>query len=290
MSPSISVIMPVWNGEKYLREAVDSILNQSFKDLELLAIDDGSTDGTAEILRSYADPRLRVHRLEHGGIVMALNHGLACARSEWVARQDADDISLPHRLEAEWQAVQRNRRAVLCHSDVDLIGEGSADARRAHLPRSRSLAALRLCYQCPITHSSVLFHKPTALAVGGYLPEERHAEDFSLWGRMLERGEFIGLPERLIKFRLHPMSVSQKNLELQKALAQKIGRAHCQKFMALDEADARRANALLLLPPRERNLRDWLWFLTCCTPRLRWKSFEMFLWLGWQTWRQLAGC
>lgn len=288
MSPRISVIMPVWNGEKYLRAAVDSILNQTLADLELIVIDDGSTDGTAEILRSYSDPRLQVRRLEHAGIVVALNHGLACARSDWVARLDADDISLPHRLETQWQALAQRPKAVLCHTEVDFIGETEPTARRARLPRTRALTALRLCYQCPIVHSSVLFHKPTALAVGGYLPEERHAEDFSLWGRMLERGEFIGLPERLVKFRLHPLSVSQQNLELQKALAQKIGTAHCRKFMGLDEAEARRANALLLLLPRERAFRDWLWFLTSCAPRLRWKSLEAIFWLGRQTLRQLS--
>ena len=87
--------MPVWNGERYLREAVDSILNQTMDDFELLVIDDGSTDSTPDILRSYADPRLHVHRLEHAGIVVALNHGLTHARAEWIARLDADDISQP---------------------------------------------------------------------------------------------------------------------------------------------------------------------------------------------------
>lgn len=275
--------MPVWNGEKYLRAAVDSILNQTFTDLELIVIDDGSTDATPEILRSYSDPRLRVHRLDHAGIVVALNHGLAEARADWVARLDADDVSRPHRLGTQWAALARKPGAVLCHSDVDFVGEGAAATRRARLPRTRALTALRLCYQCPIVHSSVLFHKPAALAVGGYLPAERHAEDFSLWGRMLERGEFIGLPERLVDFRLHPQSVSQQNLAPQKALAQEIGMAHCRKFMGLSEAEARRANALLLVAPRERAVRDWFWFLTCCVPRLRWQSMETFGWLLWQT-------
>lgn len=275
--------MPVWNGERHLREAVDSILNQSFADLELLVVDDGSTDATPEILRSYADPRLQIHRLEHAGIVVALNHGLAHARSEWVARLDADDISLPHRLETQWQALRRNPQAVLCHTDVAFIKEGGEPVGHARLPRTRSFTALRLCHQCPIVHSTVLFKKEIALAVGGYLPEERHAEDFSLWGRMLERGKFIGLPEKMVRFRLHPQSVSRQNLVTQTALARKIGVRHCQRFLGLNEAAAVRANDILLTPVAERQWRDWRWFSLHCAPRLRWMSAETIMWLIWQT-------
>jgi hypothetical protein len=133
----------------------------------------------------------------------------------------------------------------------------------------------------------VLFKKSAALAVGGYLPEERHAEDFSLWGRMLERGEFIGLPEKTLRFRLHPQSVSRQNLDTQRALAREIGVRHCQKFMGLDEAAAARANTILLTSPRERRWRDWWWFLTQCAPRLKWKSAETLGWLILQTAKQL---
>jgi glycosyltransferase involved in cell wall biosynthesis len=275
--------MPVWNGEKFLAAAVDSLLAQTFTDFELLLIDDGSTDRTPEILRNYTDPRLRVLRLDHAGIVVALNHGLAEAKGDWIARLDADDISEPRRLELQWQAVNRNPRAVLCHTGTALFGDAGIMSGMARLPRSRSFMALRLCYQCPIVHSTVMFKRVVALAAGGYLPEERHAEDFSLWSRMLEQGEFVALPEKLVRFRLHPQSVSRQNLEVQKALARKIGVRHCREFMRLNEPDAVRANILLLAPTRERKWRDWWWFLTRCVPRLRWWSVETFGWLTWQT-------
>lgn len=283
MFPRISIIMPVWNGEKFLAAAVDSLLAQTFTDFELLVIDDGSTDHTPDILRACGDPRLRVLRLDHAGIVIALNQGLAQAKAGWIARLDADDISEPNRLELQWQAISRHPGAVLCHTAITVFGEVSARAGEARLPRSRSFTALRLCCQCPIAHSTVLFKKNVALAVGGYFPEERHAEDFSLWGRMLEQGEFIGLPERLVRFRIHNQSVSRQNLTAQQDLARKIGTRHCRMFFQLDEAEARRANSILLTASRERPWLDWWWFLTHCAPRLRWQSAETLGWLIWQT-------
>jgi len=275
--------MPVWNGEKYLSAAVESLLAQTFTEFELIVIDDGSTDRTPDILQGYIDPRVRVLRLDHAGIVVALNHGLANARAEWVARLDADDICEPCRLELQWQAVRRNPRAVLCHTAVSYFGEGSILRSESRLPRSRSFLALRLCYQCPVAHSTVLFKKSAALAAGSYRREDRHVEDFSLWGRLLEQGQTIALPDKLVRFRLHPQSVSRQNLAVQQDLARQIGIQHCRIFMRLDEASAAKANALLLAQPCDRSMQDWWWFLTRCAPRLRWKSAEAFSWLLWQT-------
>jgi glycosyltransferase involved in cell wall biosynthesis len=286
MTPRISIIMPVWNGEKFLAAAVDSLLAQTFTDFELLVIDDGSTDRTPEILKGYTDPRLRVQRLDHAGIVVALNFGVAQARGAWIARQDADDISRPRRLEAQWKALQLNPHAVLAHTDVECIGDENLTIGHARFPKTRAFMALRLCYFCPIVHSTVLFKKEVALAAGGYLLEERHAEDYSLWGRMLEHGEFVGLPEKLLEFRTHPMSVSKQNSETQMALTKKIAIAHCKRFMKLSDAEAQRAHAALTTPSRERQWKEWWWFLTHCAPGLRWKSAETHGWLLWQTLRQ----
>ena len=286
MKPRISVVMPVWNGEAYLREAIDSILFQTFTDFELIIVDDGSTDGTAKILASYHDARVRVFRLDHAGIVVALNFGIAQAKAEWIARQDADDVSLPTRLEKQWKALQLNPHAVLAHTNAEYIGEQSRSVGRARFSKTRAFVALRLCYQCPIVHSTVLFKKETALAAGGYLPDERHAEDYSLWGRMLERGEFVGLPEKLLKLRRHSMSVSHQNAETQMALTKKIATRHCKNFMRLPDEAAQRAYRILATSSRERRWSEWWWFLTHCAPRLRWKSAETYGWLAWQTLRK----
>jgi glycosyltransferase involved in cell wall biosynthesis len=288
MNPRISVIMPVWNGEKYLAAAVESILAQTFGDFELIIVDDGSTDSTPDIIASYRDPRLRVVKLDHAGIVSALNAGVAQARAAWIARQDADDISKPTRFEKQWEAVSLNKDVVLSHTDVELIGE-IGDARRPWFPKTKAFLALKLCFQCPVVHSTVLFNKEAFIKAGGYRPEERHAEDYALWGRMIELGGVAGIPEKLLSLRMHSVSVSRQNLETQVALSKKISIEHCHRFMGLGPAEAERALAVLGVLPARRSWKEWNWFLMHCAPRLRWKNGEVLGWLALHTIRKLAG-
>jgi len=279
MSTAVSVVMPVWNGEEYLAESIDSILGQTFKDFELIVVDDGSTDRTLEILGSYRDERLRVHRRDHGGIVLALNYGLEVAEGKWIARQDADDISLPHRLETQWRMVNAHPQSVLCFSAVQGFGVVPEEYRPTRIPRTRSMTAMRLCFHSPIAHSTVMFRKQEFLAAGGYRPEERHAEDYAAWGRLLERGPFEACPEALVRLRMHARSVSKQNLEAQLALTKQIAVDHCARYMRLTQGDAERAFRVLTrrLDPSQRG--EWWWFVTRAVPRLRWQSVEMWIWL-----------
>ncbi len=288
MPPKISVLLPVWNGEKYLRAAVESILAQTFADFELLAVDDGSADGTLDILESYSDSRIRIFRLNHGGIVTALNTGVAAARAEWIARQDADDVSHPTRFAVQMEAAAARPEAVLCYTDVSLLGRDAAGIKPARFPRTKAMLAVRLCWQNPIVHSAVLFRKDAFLRAGGYIADERHAEDFALWGRMLELGEFLPLPARLLALRVHPESVSQGNLERQRALAGEIATEHCRRFFRLTHDEARRAFAILATPARGRKWSDWRWFLTRCARRLPWRSDEARAWLLFQSLKVLV--
>lgn len=284
MMPRISVLMPVWNAERFLVEAVESILNQSFSDFELLAVDGGSTDRTRDILSEFNDPRIRILQAP-AGIVAALNLGLQQARGDWIARQDADDISHPERLQRQLDAVERHSDAVFCHTDVDLIGENAHAAGHARFPRTQAFLALRLCFQCGIVHSTAFFKKQIALAVGGYQGEQ--AEDYGLWGRLVENGQAIGIPDKLLKFRVHGVSASKRHAQTMEKAAHDIGVAHCQRFMRLSLPEAERAHAILLTPSRQRNWSDWSWFLRRCVPRLRWKSPEMYGWVAWQTLKTL---
>lgn len=283
--PAISVIMPVWNGETHLREAVESILAQTFTDFEFIILDDGSTDGTPAVLAEYAakDSRIRIIPLDHDGIVLALNRGVAEARAEWIARMDCDDRAYPERLARQWDAVRKNPEAVLCHTQLRIVGDPKYVTRAARFVRTQALIALRLCYQCPISHPTVMFHKGTFLKCGKYQPEERHAEDFGLWGRMILRGDIVGVPEPMLDFRVHDGSISKQKAETQQTLSLGIAIRHCAEFMGLNHEGAERACKTLRYRSYRTGLRDWFWFLSHCLPKLKWQSLELWIWAIQQT-------
>lgn len=289
MAPRISVVMPVWNGEQFLRAAIESILTQTFRDFEFLIIDDGSTDETPQILTEYQarDPRIRVIRLEHVGIVKALNRGVSEARAEWVARMDSDDISHPTRLEKQWRAIEKNHRAVICHCHRVIIGAPEWVTPAGHFIRTKALLALRLCFQCPIVHPTVIFHKATFLECVGYDESEEYAEDYGLWGRLLMKGEVAGIAEPLLDFRVHQASISKQMSHEQQRITEGVALLHFKWFMDLDDERAARAYRLFRMDLCPRPVLDWLWFLVCCLPRMRWQSFEMWAWVGSFTARRL---
>jgi len=287
MQPLISIVMPVWNGEKYLREAIDSILSQTLTDFEFIIVDDGSTDNTVSIIRTYSDPRIRLFCLPHAGIVQALNFGCTQAQTAWLARQDADDISDPRRLESQWNCLQRNPNAILCYCNFTRFSN-SQTLPRAHAPKTQPMITLLACFKCPISHETYLFSKRSFEQVGGYHEDERHAEDFGLLGRMLATGPFVCLNRDMLRVRIHPDSINQKEPTATRTISDRIALRHCQQFMNLTAADALRAFTVLSSTPRNRNRRDWSWFLLYCVPRLRTRNVEVFLWLASQTFRTIV--
>lgn len=289
-SPKISVIMPVWNGETYLREAVESILQQTFTDFEFIILDDGSTDSSPEILDQYAhqDVRIRVIRLNHEGIVHALNRGVKESRAEWIARMDCDDIAHPDRLARQWAAIEAAPETVLCHTAIQIIGDPRYVTPAGRFVRSSALLRLRLCFQCMIVHPTVMFRKSTFEACGRYIPEERHAEDFGLWGRMVTLGKVAGVPEPSLQFRVHGNSISKQKAEAQEKVSRPIALRHCKSFFNLTEADSFRANSILRGEPTHRSLREWLWLITCVIPKASQHSLEMWAWVGSQSLRRIA--
>jgi glycosyltransferase involved in cell wall biosynthesis len=286
MKPRISVVMPVWNGEAYLRAAIDSILSQTFTDFELIIVDDGSTDGTAQILQSYRDTRIRIVQEGHLGFVGAVNRGVTAARAEWIARQDADDISLPTRLEKQWETIQKQPTAVFCYIDIRTIGDQNRIERQPRLPRSRALVALKSCFQCPVCVGAALIKRSTFLEAGGYREEEFPAEDYAFVSRVLALGNVVGVPQVLYEVRKHDRQISHTKLVAQIQKTRRVALTNCQNVLRLPEQDAARAHAILSASPRERTWRDWLWFLTRCASALRWKSVELYLWLLLQTVRK----
>lgn len=206
-APVITVLMPVFNAESFLREAIESVLAQSFREFELLAIDDGSHDGSAAILEEFRDARLRVIRNDRNrGLVETLNRGLAESRGEWIARQDSDDASHPERLRSQLGFVRGNPALSLIGADARLVDEKGRTAGRWRTGGHADLVAWDLCFRTPFCHSTAFFRRDSAAKLGGYraLPA---CEDYDLWSRMAMEVPVVTLREPLVKYRLHQRSV-----------------------------------------------------------------------------------
>lgn len=207
--PLVTVVMSVFNGGRFLPEALESILSQTFHDFELLVIDDGSTDSSAatlDTLRSR-DPRVRVFHQENRGLVHALNRGCALARGTYIARMDADDISLPERLASQVAFLEAHPGIVLAGTAVAFIDSFGRVLQTVRYPTANREIQTTLLDSSVFWHPTVLFSRTAFLSVGGYrdLP---HAEDYDLWLRLAEIGELANLPQVLLRYRLHPQQVS----------------------------------------------------------------------------------
>jgi glycosyltransferase involved in cell wall biosynthesis len=206
-APAVTVLMPVFNAAKHLRQSLESVLRQRFCDFELLAIDDGSSDSSAEILAGFGEPRIRVLRNEKNlGLVATLNRGLEEARGEWIARQDADDISAPGRLATQMTFVRGNPAVPLVGSDALLIDADGRPRGRWRTGGHADLVAWDLCFRAPFAHSSALFRRSIVQRIGGYR-DLRACEDLDLWGRIAADFPVVTLRQPLVKYRLHGESI-----------------------------------------------------------------------------------
>ena len=219
VTPQVTVLMAVYNGAAYLREAVDSILAQTFGDLELLVVDDGSGDATGEILASYGDSRLRVIRNDtNRGLPAALNIGLRAARAPLVARLDADDRSHPSRLERQVRFLESHPEVALLGTEYRVIDERGLPVQRRVWPVCATAVGIRWqgLFGNPFAHSSVMFRRSVIVdELGGY--DERMpagVEDYDLWSRLRRKHVAMNLLEPLIDFRAHGSSVTAKQPSL----------------------------------------------------------------------------
>ncbi len=214
MTPQVSVLMAVRNGLPFVRDAVQSILDQSFRAFEFLIIDDGSTDGTGAFLESIVDPRVRLIRQEWGGLTRSLIRGLAEARGLYVARQDADDVSRVDRLEKQVAFLDANPDVLLVGAGVRLVGERGAVLRRYHYPTQHEpLVDALERVTSPLPHTTILFRRDEILACGGYRAVFRKAQDYDLYLRVAERGRLASLPEPLCDLRCSMTSVTSTESE-----------------------------------------------------------------------------
>jgi hypothetical protein len=205
-------VLPAYNGAEYLRPAIDSILNQSIGTFELLIINDGSSDNSAEIIRSYSDPRIRFLEQKNQGLSATLNRGIQEARGKWIARQDQDDISYPARFAEQIGYLNKNRDCALVGSWARIVSTTGKDTGRCHKPPS-SDAEIRafMCYDNPFVHSSVIFRKEAAIAAGLYSTDKTRQppEDFEFWSRLMKHGKLANIPRVLLDYREVPTSMSR---------------------------------------------------------------------------------
>jgi hypothetical protein len=204
--PRVSVVLPAFNAEPFVAAAVDSILGQTLSDLELIVVDDGSTDGTPAILadRAARDPRVRILGRGHRGVVPALNDGLREARADYVAIMNADDVSLPERLE-------RQAAFLDAHPTVAAVGGQSclmlADGTRGavtSLPLEPAALRAIMMQAAPLANPTVMLRRDAVLEIGGYRPQfASAAEDYDLWLRLSERLELANLSDVVLLYRLH---------------------------------------------------------------------------------------
>lgn len=209
--PKISVIMPVYNGGKYLKAAVQSVLDQTYKDFEFIILDDGSLDNSLSIVENFSDERIKFVKLNHRGIVTALNKGLEISKSEYIVRVDADDLSLPDRFEKLLNYMEENKQIAVCGSwAISIDDEGKVIGEMKYPPMQyKDIKKYSLLHN-PFIHPSVIFRKEVVLGVGGYR-NFKHNEDYELWTRVLSKNSGHNVPEFLLKYRIHSDQITKKS-------------------------------------------------------------------------------
>ena len=261
MTPAVSVLMSVYNGERYLAAAVNSILNQTFGDFEFIVVDDGSTDRSAAMLERLAagDSRLRVVTQPNAGLTASLNTAARMARAPLLARMDPDDIAMPMRLAAQVAYLSANRHVTALGTRVVLIDPYNTPIGRPQHPLKHADidADLLRGEGWAIVHPTAVFRREAFERVGGYDERFRTSQDFDLWLRMAETGRLANLEAPLLQYRQHLGSANFAKADQQQALKIKIlSEAHRRR--GLPPLDA----ATLAPPPLSKpfeSRRRWGW-------------------------------
>ncbi len=237
-TPRVTVLLPVYNGARHLREAIASVLGQTFTDFELLVVSDGSTDESVAIARSYADPRVSiVDRRENLGLVATLNEGLTRARGEYVARQDADDVLRPTRLATQVRYLDDHHDIAAVGSSVQLLNDDGRSVGVWHYPEDPVAARWALLFNSALAHSSVMFRAARIREAGGYSGRQPHVEDYELWSRLILTDGLASVPEVLQGYRLSEAGVSRQQESRQLAGRRQIARENMARLIRRDVPD-----------------------------------------------------
>lgn len=259
-TPTITVLMAVHNGAATVREAIDSILAQTFTDFEVLIVDDASTDATPEILRAAAaaDPRVRIVRnAANLGLTRSLNRGLDLARGRYVARMDADDAALPERFARQVALLDAQPDVGVCGTWIETIGDPAGEVW--DFPADDAAIRCRMLFETVMPHATVMLRRAVFEAARlRYDPAFTTAQDYDLWVRAAPFTRFANVPEVLLYYRVHPEQIGSRHRTEQRAFARQVQRAQIER-LGLKPAEAELALheslALWRFEPTYRYLR-----------------------------------
>ena len=223
-TPLVSVLLPVYNAQDYLKQSIDSILGQTLTDFELIIVNDGSTDGSKAIIDSYSDPRIIVIDQSNAGLPVSLNRAIARAKGKYLARQDADDVSEPTRFEKQVAFLEARPDYGLLGTWAQILEQDCIVDRHLKHPIENGELQIKLLFYNCFAHSSVMIRK-NVLDICGLYPEDPEKfppEDYDLWLRIAQASKVANLPSALLQYREVPGSISRQKLELMQARARKM--------------------------------------------------------------------
>lgn len=209
INPKISVVMPVYNGGKYLAVAIKSILDQTISDFELIIVNDGSSDNSESIIHSFNDKRINYFVNDgNKGLIYSLNKGISLAKGEFIARMDADDICDKSRFQKQIGEFEKDLNLVVCGSFIKTI-ENNKEEFVSHMPVSHAQIISSIFFTCPFAHPAVMMRKEALLKLDVvYREDYPHSEDYDLWSRLVFLGNCKNIPEYLLNYRIHSNQVS----------------------------------------------------------------------------------
>ena len=239
-SPFFTIVIPVYNGEHFIRECLSSVSQQTFLDWECIVVNDGSTDSTAEIVKDITekDGRIKLCQQPNAGVASALNLGISLAKAPWIVRLDADDLMLPNRLKCHYTIIENHDVDLLACSAVVVNAEGEEiGVNSCHVMTTED--ALDLLSQGRVVgllHPAVAYKKSIFETAGRYRPQMCPAEDIDLWCRMVEAGaKIVGSKEMVIKYRVHSASISRSKSKSVSLMVDYVEYCMKQRLANLDE-------------------------------------------------------
>jgi len=212
--PLVSVIMPFYNSEAFIKKSVLSILNQTYRNFELIIINDCSTDNSLQIVKSFRDPRIRViNNLKHIGVAATLNRGLHLAQSRLIARMDADDIALRNRFATQIEFLRKHPDVVLVGTWATLINEQGRKIKIKKLPENSQEIKSHILRYNPFIHSTIMLRKPVLKSTGAYDERYNGAEDYDLFLRIVGKYKTANIKQPLLLYRISRSSVTFRQLK-----------------------------------------------------------------------------